>query len=81
MPGVQADLIESVLQVSTGKPVVLVVEGGGAVCLKAYKDDPRVSSILFIGYPGQAGGQGLADVLFGLYSPRYVLTCVNKDPL
>mgnify|MGYP003387020702 CR=1 FL=1 len=67
-------MIETVLQQAAGKNVVLVVEGGGAVCLKAYKDDNRVSSILFIGYPGQSGGTGLADILFGHYSPSGRLT-------
>jgi beta-D-xylosidase 4 len=47
---------------------------GGAVCIEKYKNDPRVGGILFVGYPGQAGGQGIADVLFGLYSPSGRLT-------
>ncbi len=44
------------------------------MCLQKYKDDPRVHSILFVGYPGQSGGQGLSDVLFGDYSPSGRLT-------
>jgi len=74
LPGNQADLIESVLVAANGKPVVLVVLAGGAVCLKKYRDDSRVGSILFIGYNGQAGGQGLADVMFGVVSPSGRLT-------
>jgi len=74
LPTVQADLIEAVLQVAEGKPVVLVVESGGSVCLAKYRDDPRVSSILAVGYPGQAGGQGVSDALFGHFSPSGRLT-------
>ena len=49
--------------------MVMVVIGGGAVCLSNYKDDARVGAIIFAGYPGQAGGQGLVDVLFGKVAP------------
>jgi beta-D-xylosidase 4 len=68
------DLIETVLQNSAGKRVTLVIMAGGAVCLGKYKDDPRVGAILFVGYPGQSGGQGVADVIFGEYSPSGRLT-------
>jgi xylan 1,4-beta-xylosidase len=74
LPAVQMDLIEAVLQAAAGKPVALVVETGGSVCLAKYKDDPRVSSILVVGYPGQAGGQGVSDALFGRFSPSGRLT-------
>lgn len=69
LPGSQQQLIEQVLVAADGKPVTLVIVGGGAVCLGMYKDDDRVSAILFTGYPGQAGGVGIADVLFGNYNP------------
>lgn len=52
-----------------GKPVVLVIVGGGAVCLGMYKDDDRVSAIMFVGYPGQEGGTGVAEAIFGDYNP------------
>lgn len=74
LPGMQIDLIESVLIAAAGKPVILSVMAGGAVCLDAYKDDSRVSSILFVGYPGQSGGTGLSDVIFGSYNPSGRLT-------
>lgn len=74
LPGQQSDLIEGILTIAAGKPVVLSVMAGGAVCLAKYKDDPRVSSILYVGYPGQSGGTGLADVVFGRYNPSGRLT-------
>lgn len=70
----QYDLIEEVLAASSGKKVILVIMSGGAVCLGRYRDDSRVSSILYVGYPGQAGGGGIADVVFGHYSPSGRLT-------
>ncbi|KAL0387156.1 UNVERIFIED_CONTAM: Beta-xylosidase/alpha-L-arabinofuranosidase 2 [Sesamum radiatum] len=33
------------------------------------KDDPKVTSILWVGYPGEAGGAAIADVIFGYYNP------------
>jgi beta-D-xylosidase 4 len=74
LPGSQADLIEGVLVAANGKPVVLVIVGGGAVCLGMYKDDDRVSAIMFIGYPGQAAGVGVAEAIFGDYNPSGRLT-------
>mmetsp|Transcript_14059 Transcript_14059/g.21020 ORF Transcript_14059/g.21020 Transcript_14059/m.21020 type:complete len:324 (-) Transcript_14059:329-1300(-) len=76
LPGVQQDMVEAVLSAAEvqGVPVVLVVMSGGAVCLGLYRDDPRVGAILFVGYPGQAGGQGIADVVYGDYNPSGRLT-------
>mmetsp|Transcript_13222 Transcript_13222/g.21646 ORF Transcript_13222/g.21646 Transcript_13222/m.21646 type:complete len:516 (+) Transcript_13222:207-1754(+) len=68
LPGNQADFIEAMLQAASVK-VTLVVMSGGAVCLNAYRNDPRVGAIIFTGYPGQAGGTGLVDALFGQYNP------------
>lgn len=76
LPGLQKDLIESLLTTAAAKnsPVVLVIMSGGAVCLGQYKDDPRVGAILFVGYPGQAGGVGVSEVIFGEYNPSGRLT-------
>lgn len=74
LPGVQNDFIETILENAANKPVILVIMSGGAVCIGQYKDDDRVSSILSVGYSGQAGGQGIADVLLGRYNPSGRLT-------
>jgi len=50
-------------------PVAVVIVAGSSVDLSALKQNPNVDSILFLGYPGQAGGQALAEILFGGYNP------------
>ena len=74
LPGVQELLIDAVLTASAGKPVVLVVISGGPVDLSAAKADSRIAAIVSAGYGGQAGGEALAEVLFGLHNPAGRLT-------
>jgi hypothetical protein len=55
---------------SWGLPVVLVVISGGPLDLAKYKaPGSGISSILWMGYPGQMGGEALADLLYGAVSP------------
>jgi hypothetical protein len=68
LPGVQNDLITQVAQCSKG-PVALVVMAGGPVDLTGPKGNPKINSILWVGYPGQSGGDAIAQVIFGDYSP------------
>ena len=73
LPGVQDQLVEKVTAAAKGK-VALIVGGGGAVDLSAAKKNPKIGAILWTGYPGQAGGQAIADILFGVVSPSGKLT-------
>jgi beta-glucosidase len=50
-----------------GKPVVLVLMNGGALAVDWAAE--HVPAIVEAWYPGQAGGDALADVLFGDYNP------------
>eukprot|EP01062_Namystynia_karyoxenos_P059134 TRINITY_DN50566_c0_g1_i1.p1 TRINITY_DN50566_c0_g1~~TRINITY_DN50566_c0_g1_i1.p1 ORF type:complete len:776 (+),score=201.17 TRINITY_DN50566_c0_g1_i1:89-2329(+) len=73
LPGRQNALISAVLEKARG-PVVLVVMSGGPVDLSAAKADPRVRAIVIAGYPGQSGGDAIAEVLFGDANPAGRLT-------
>jgi beta-glucosidase-like glycosyl hydrolase len=68
LPGRQAELISAVARASKG-PVVLVLMSGGPIDIAFALNDPKVAAILWVGYPGQAGGQAIADVIFGHYNP------------
>ena len=65
IPKAQEDLMRAV--VATGKPVVLVLLNGSAVAINWAKDN--IPAIVEAWYPGQAGGDAIADVLFGDYNP------------
>ena len=68
LPGKQQDLVNAVAAASK-RPIVLVLMGGGPLDVSSAKIDPRIASILWIGYPGEAGGWALAEVLFGKFNP------------
>ncbi|KAL6990049.1 Beta-D-xylosidase 1 [Sarracenia purpurea var. burkii] len=68
LPGRQQELVSRVSVASKG-PVVLVLMSGGPLDVSFAKNDPRVNAILWVGYPGQAGGTAIADVLFGTTNP------------
>ena len=50
-------------------PVIVVVMAGGPLDISVPKLLPNVQGIIFCGYPGQSGGQAIADVIFGTYAP------------
>ncbi|XP_049352080.1 beta-xylosidase/alpha-L-arabinofuranosidase 2-like [Solanum verrucosum] len=68
LPGQQSLLVTEVASVSKG-PVILVIMSGGGMDVKFAVDNPKVTSILWVGFPGEAGGAALADVVFGYYNP------------
>ncbi len=65
LPGHQEELIAAVS--ATGKPVVVVLVGGSAITINHWID--KVSAIVDIWYPGEEGGNAVADMLFGDYNP------------
>ena len=65
LPRVQRETLAALHQ--TGKPVVLVNMSGCAIGLEP--ETGTCDAILQAWYPGQAGGQAVADVLFGDYNP------------
>ena len=65
LPKTQSDLMEAIK--ATGKPVVLVLINGSALSINYAAEN--LDAILTAGYPGQEGGNAVADVLFGDYNP------------
>lgn len=51
----------------TDKPIVLVLTGGSPIAIPELYD--LVDAILFVWYPGEEGGNAVADVLFGDVAP------------
>jgi len=65
LTGHQEELIKKIA--ATGKPVVVVLVGGSAITMNSWID--QVPSIIDVWYPGDEGGNAVADVLFGDYNP------------
>ncbi len=65
LPKIQQDAIQAMLE--TGTPVVLVLMSGSAVAFDGL--DKKLQAIVLGWYPGQRGGDAIADVLFGNYNP------------
>lgn len=65
LPSTQQKLLEA-LQ-ATGKPVVLVLTTGSAIAVDWAQ--AKLPAILVAWYPGQRGGNAVADVLFGDANP------------
>lgn len=68
LPGRQQELVSEVAKACRG-PTVLVLMCGGPVDVSFAKDDPNIAVILWAGYPGQAGGTAIAEVIFGAHNP------------
>jgi beta-glucosidase len=65
LPAVQQGMLEALH--ATGKPVVLVLTTGSALGVRWAK--ASLPAIVVAWYPGQQGGNAVADVLFGETSP------------
>ena len=65
LPDVQEELLEAVGK--TGKPVIVVLLNGSALAMNWAKENAR--GILEAWYPGQSGGQAVAETLSGRNNP------------
>jgi beta-glucosidase len=65
LPGNQESLLEALSK--TGKPIVVVLTGGSAINMQPWLN--KVSAVLNVWYPGEAGGSAVADVLLGKVNP------------
>ncbi len=65
LPGRQEEFVEKLI--ATGKPVVLVIFGGRAQVISSIAD--RCAAVIQAWYPGEEGGNALADIIYGNVSP------------
>jgi len=65
LPGRQKELLQALRE--TGKPLILVLVNGRPLSIKWEKEN--IPAILEAWYPGEEGGNAIADVLFGDYNP------------
>jgi len=70
LPGKQEQLIEAISK--TGKPVIVLLSGGSAIIMSSWMN--KVDAIVDMWYPGEEGGNAVADVLTGKYNPSGRLT-------
>jgi beta-glucosidase len=65
LPASQERLVEAL--VATGKPVIVVLTGGSALAVPFAS--VRAAALLEAWYPGEEGGDAVADILFGAANP------------
>lgn len=65
LPGHQEEMIRQIA--ATGRPVVVVLVGGSAITMNSWID--KIPAILDVWYPGEEGGDAVADILFGDANP------------
>lgn len=80
LPGLQAKLLTTVkAAMSSSQPLIVVLMSGGPVDISWAK--ANANAVVWCGYPGQSGGQALAEVLFGDVNPsgRLPMTIYPAD--
>lgn len=71
LPGLQEKLVTEVAKAAKG-PVVLVIMSAGPIDVSFAMNESKIGGILWVGYPGQSGGEAIAQVIFGDYNPGLV---------
>ena len=70
LPGKQEQYVEELIK--TGKPVVLVMFGGRALVVSGLAE--KCAAVIQAWYPGEEGGNAVADILYGKISPSAKLS-------
>ncbi|GFY90052.1 glycosyl hydrolase family protein [Actinidia rufa] len=68
LPGFQERLVMEVANATNGN-VIVVIMSAGPIDVSFAKNNSKIGAILWVGYPGQAGGDAIAQVIFGDYNP------------
>ncbi|XP_054779497.1 probable beta-D-xylosidase 5 [Prosopis cineraria] len=68
LPGFQEKLVTDVAGASNGI-VILVIMAAGPIDISFTQSISNIGGILWVGYPGQDGGDAIAQVIFGDYNP------------
>ncbi|KAK6265198.1 hypothetical protein QUC31_016035 [Theobroma cacao] len=68
LPANQTLLVNKAAEASKG-PVILVIMAATGIDISFAKTNPKIKSILWVGYPGEQGGRAIAEVVFGMHNP------------
>ena len=77
LPAGQLELLNKVIAVNDN--VIVVINSGAGILMNGW--EPKVDAIIEAWYPGEEGGNALANILFGTVNPsgKLVTTFFNKD--
>ncbi|XP_064404909.1 uncharacterized protein LOC135350121 [Halichondria panicea] len=80
LPGMQEQLLDTVKKsISSNIPVIVALMSGSSVDISWALSN--ADAVMWVGYPGQSGGQAMAEILVGMVNPsgRLPFTMYPKD--